>query len=320
MTNPESLNKVKDIILNINDEKYPYLQKIIVENKADISPETSKEEIQKFFVDYSNLVHISISVKTGYNIDNLLNKIYEENNSTRNNLIPINQVAKSTFKIKQNEESKTSISLILVGNSQVGKTNLMGRYAKNAFQTLFISSIGILNERKKIKINNKEICHLTLWDTAGQERFMSLPRKYYRNVDGVLLLFDLQNKESFTDISKWMDEINDYSGTTDEVEEEKNDKSRRPIVYLIGNKIDLLYNKEVEITQKEKNELIKKIGVKYYEISCKWNLNVEEVMARIILECYKINRPREKIIQITKITNSNREGCCLGKNNNKKNQ
>lgn len=157
MNNPDSFNLVKDMIFNIDDEKYPYLQKIIVENKLDISPNTPNEELQRILREYSNIDNIKISVKTGDNIYNLLNKIYDEVNSHEKNVFQINKVSKCQLKDYSKKDCKRAFSLTLVGESAVGKTNFMSRYAKNSFNSYFFSSIGVNNEYKKVKINDKDL-------------------------------------------------------------------------------------------------------------------------------------------------------------------
>ena len=316
MNNHESFTPIKNIFAGIDNDKFPNLSKIIVENKSDLKSEKPNEELQKFINGNPNVGYIEISLKNGDNVDNLLNKIYDAVNSPKNVLIPINKVAKGTSNKYSIDNCEKPFSLILVGNTAVGKTNLMARYARNGFQSLFLSTNGYNQEIKILKINNR-FYHLTLWDTAGQERYSSLPRKYYKNVDGVLLLFDLTEKESFEQTSKWIEDINQYSTRSDEEENEKKDNG--PIIYLIGNKLDLLANGEEIITQEEKEALSKKLGVKYYEVSAKWNLNIEEVIARIILEIVNLNRNSRRKTFIVKKNQEpvKKKGCCLSKENKK---
>ena len=311
MNNHDSFHHVKDMIFNINDEKYPYLHKIIVENKSDISTKTPNEELQRILREYSSIDNIKISVKTGDNIDNLLNKIYDEVNSPENNVFPINKVSKCQLKDYSKKDCKRTFSLTLIGESAVGKTNFMSRYAKNSFNSHFMSNIGVNNEYKKVKINDKDLYYLTIWDTAGQEQFRSIPRKYYLNADGIFLMFDVNDKNTFEEVSFWINDINESRGETEGNNGET--EQRGFPIFLIGNKIDLVENEEEKITREEKEEFAKKIGVKYYEVSCKWNLNIEEVMARMILDCLNTVRHRSKSFVLTKDNNNKRDkkgGCC----------
>lgn len=325
MNNYDSLFIVKDIILNIDDEKYPYLQKIIIENKSDISPETPDDELRKFLNDNKDIDYIKISVKTGYNIDNLLNKIYDEVNSPENNVFPIDKISKDNLRVYTKNNISGVINLILLGESCVGKTNFMTRYTRNMFNQIFVSTVtGVNKEYKMLKINDKYY-NLTFWDTVGQERFKSIPRKYFQNADGVLLLFDINDKTTFEEISNWMDKVNEDTYKTTEGDTEEITGKRIP-VYIIGNKIDLLENEKEEISKKEKDDLAKKLGAKYYEVSCKWNLNIEEVTSRIIFDTIKTLRPRSKTIVLTKQSVNmktpleKKGGCCSSSKKGEKNK
>ena len=291
MTNFDSFSPIQRIITNIDKEKYSTLKLIIVQNKSEERPETPNDELQKFIDADQNVDYITISLKTGENFDNLLFKIYKEINSdnSEKNQIAINRVTKCTLKDKSEIKCEGSFSLILVGDIDVGKTNLLSRYAKNVFQKLFLSTIGMNSESKFLRINEKNY-KLTLWDTAGQERFRSLPRKYYRNINGILLLYDINEKNSFNNISKWIDEIKEHNQIESSDKVEKGKQEKKVIIYIIGNKIDLLEKAEEEIIKRDdKEKLAGKFGVKYYDVSCKWNLNIEEIMARMVLECLENN-------------------------------
>ena len=309
MTNFDSFSPIQRIITNINKEKYSTLKLIIVQNKSEESPETPNDELQKFIDANKNVDYITISLKTGENFDNLLFKIYKEINSdnSEKNQIAINRVTKCTLKDKSEIKCEGSFSLILVGDIDVGKTNLLSRYAKNVFQKLFLSTIGMNRELKFLRINEKNY-KLTLWDTAGQERFRSLPRKYYRNINGILLLYDINEKNSFNNISKWIDEIKEYNEIESIYKEENGKQEKKVIIYIIGNKIDLLEKEEEEIIKRDdKEKLAGKFGVKYYDVSCKWNLNIEEIMARMVLECLENNSFKNESIENNSFKNESIE-------------
>ena len=283
INNSESFSFLKKIILEIDNNKFPYLKKIVVKNKINLIPQISSFELNEFTNKNHDIEFIEISLKTGANLYNLLNRIYEEvnSNSPEKTIRPINVVARNkNKKILFSQDSQESISLILIGGDSVGKTSFFNRYFRNEYSETILSTIGIFKEITHLKIYEKNFYKLTLWDTAGQERFKSLPLKYYKHVDGILIFFDINEIKSFKDVSNWM------GGIKHELEKE-NRWLDHPVIYLIGNKIDrTLENEGEKITKYEKEKLVKQLGVKYYETSCKWNLNIEEVMARIIIECY----------------------------------
>ena len=307
MTNPKSIRPIRNIMNYISEVKYPYLTEIIIQNKLDIMEEIPHEELKKFNNFYYDKNNIELSLKTGENLDELLNNIYEAINSDspEKKSIPINQVSKFTLRYYQKEKMekiKKNCSLHLVGDTCVGKTNFLTRFAQNAFVKGGIATVGMNNERRMIEVNNNHYI-LTIWDFGGTKMDRNLPRSYYKNADCILLFFDVNDSDSFEDVHNWMKDINEYSGKNEEEEEEKG-----PIVYLIGNKIDkdlddLNYFYEKRKIKKEEGEkLADELGVKYYEISVKWNLNIEEVMARIILDCLENDRfKRIKTLNTTNV-------------------
>ena len=216
---------------------------------------------------------VQISIKKGNGLENLVEKINNLVNNSENN-IPINYISQEKNEITEFHECPIIINLILIGNSNVGKTCFFNRFNKNQFQENFVSTIGIDKYFRYFKYKGKE-CKVCLWDTAGQDRYRSLPKKYYQNADGILIIFDVCNKESFNDVSIWMNEINDNANV--------NSEGKKISLFLIGNKIDLL---ERSINKEDGNDKASFYGMKYFEISCKLNINITEISARIIEECY----------------------------------
>ena len=316
LTNKDSFNKIKQLISNCNNDKYPYLKKIIIEIKEDImslqETETAKKLICSFLNINFKIDYMTISLQNSDNLDILLTKIYNQINPEvpEKNLIPINQISKCNSEDKSKINNLESFSLILLGQKNAGKTSFMLRYIENKFFDNNMSSTGINSSKQTLKIDGNYY-QMTLWDTAGQERYRSIPRKYYRKADGILLLFDINDKESFDDVSNWMNEVKENCGESKE--EQKN--KRNIIIYLIANKVDLINFEESgkqKVTEKEIRDLVKKLGFKYFEISCKLNLNIEEVMARIILDCYKNIQIKNDNIKLEKVTKKSKQnkGCC----------
>ena len=182
-------------------------------------------------------------------------------------------------KIKINiDEIKYSFNFILIGDSTVGKSSFFYTYLNNQNQTKKYS-LGIDKEIKYLKVKNDKY-KINLWNKFGNETNSTILKKYYRNADGILLLFDVTNEKLFTNISYWIKEVKDIqNGYFD------------PIIYLIGNKID---SHDRVITKEGAEELAESLGIKYFEISCKINLNIQEVIARMIMECHKKNLNDEK--------------------------
>ena len=310
----ESFKLVQDIIKVINLVNYSYLKKIFITNKMDC--ESNRQVTGLQIQEYLNSINVAdnfeLSLKNGDNLAPLIQKIEQYENYPKNE-IPINIVSESVSKRVSMINGQAPLSLILIGDSKVGKTCFLTRYFKNTFNETFLSTIGIDKEIKQIKISG-EAYKVTLWDTAGQERFKCLPKKYYQNADGVLLLFDVNDEESFNNVSNWMKDVKDNSNSS------SSDSENKLALYLIGNKIDL--EKRV-ISREQAEDLAKSLGMKYFEVSCKINMNLTEVMSRLIMECHMKQNHIENCFQlqpkhINQPMGKKIQGCCAS-NNNKKN-
>ena len=233
----------------------------------------SSFEIKEYLNSNTSIDSQEISIKNGKNLKELLKKINIAVNENKNDF-PTNIVYEALNKKSGLMNSQMALSFILIGDSSVGKNFFLTNYFKNQFNEIILTTISIDKEIKYVKIGD-DIYKITLWDTAGQERFKCLPKKYYRNADGVLLLFDVTNEETFNSVSNWMKDIkeNYYN----------DEKEFNNICYLIGNNIE----KPNRVITRETGEAKAKFfGMKYFEVICKINLNIQEVMARMIMECH----------------------------------
>lgn len=130
--------------------------------------------------------------------------------------------------------------------------------------------LGIDNKVKKLVIYEKRIA-LNIWDTAGQERFKSIAKSYFNKSDGVLLVFDLTNIDSFNSIEKWMQELNSFK------------KEANGSIVLVGNKCDIKNN---TIKNEEIDELINKYNLKYFKASAKENKNIKQSFEYLAKDIY----------------------------------
>lgn len=314
VTAPDSFNLIKELISVIKTENFPYLKCIIVQNKIDEGRQIQSEEVTSFISSNLGIDNIEISLKNAENIKELLLKINKAVNETKNE-IPMNIVSEAVDKKIGIINGQGVLSFILIGDSTVGKTCFLTRYFKNQFNETFLSTIGIDKEIKHVKVGNDSY-KMTLWDTAGQDRFKCLPKKYYQNADGVLLLFDVTNEETFNNVSNWMKDVKENSNKTLAGE---NGQEPEIALFLIGNKIDLPNR---VITREQAETQAKSLGMKYFEVSCKINMNIPEVMARMIMECHmKANHIDNcfKLSAAKAADNGHRRGgCCGGSDKDKK--
>ena len=166
---------------------------------------------------------------------------------------------------EENNNSSTNdyeylFKILLVGNSNVGKSSLFLRFVDEIWKENFVPTIGVDFKIKSIKIDNK-IIKLQIWDTAGQERFKSILSSYYKGANGILLLYDITNVNSFKSLSNWLIDI------------EKN-SSKNVKKILIGNKCDL--NELRKIPMNKGKEFADTYNMKFIETSAKNNVNINE--------------------------------------------
>ena len=302
-TSKESFQLIKDLLKVINVSKFPYLKLILVLNKIDLEStrQITSNEIYEYLENNKNLDSQEISLKRGDNFNELLNKINAAVNETKNQL-PINIISEVPDKKIYLENEEITLNLILIGDRNSGKKYFLERNFKNQDDEIILSTIGIDKEIMHIKKGN-DYYKVSLWDTAGQDRYKSLPKKYYISADGILLLFDVTNKETFNDIIEWVKEIKYNLNINSEGEQ----GSEKPI-YLIGNKIDLPGR---VITKEEAEKQAKLLGVKYFEVCGIINMNIPEVMARMIMDCPKKTNHNDNnfILKSKSSGKGNKKGC-----------
>ena len=176
---------------------------------------------------------------------------------------------------KNNKKKIFLANIITLGNGQVGKTSLIIKYVDNTFSLNYIQTLGMDFKIKMVKLQNSEEIRVKLTDTAGQERFGSLSSNYLKKANGIILIYDITNRESFEALNNWADEIKEKS---------KSDEAR-PII-LIGNKLDLEGNRCIS---KEEGENFAKNncgGINFYETSCKNGENVENAINDLVSQVY----------------------------------
>ena len=294
-----SFECMKNLINLLNFTEKTYTKQILIKNKSDLiyNENISNETITNFLSTKTNIhfIEVSLQYKTNFNqIQNFIIDSFSAKNSIPSNNILENSNIANTQKLSV---EGNSIKLLLLGDTSVGKSSFINRYFKNFFQEEFLSTIGLDSQNKIIKIFNDKY-KLTIWDTAGQERFRSITRNYYKNADGVFLIYDVNDSENYDNISKWVNDIKENNTAID----------NKITIYLLGNKIDLNQRK-IDYVRAE--EMAKNLGIKYFEISCKLNININEVVNRMVLDVYqKSNNPKGTTLEANKKKDNG--GCCGG--------
>ncbi|CAD7685356.1 unnamed protein product [Nyctereutes procyonoides] len=164
--------------------------------------------------------------------------------------------------------------ILIIGNSSVGKTSFLFRYADDSFTPAFVSTVGIDFKVKTIYRNDKRI-KLQIWDTAGQERYRTITTAYYRGAMGFILMYDITNEESFNAVQDWSTQIKTYSWDNAQV-------------LLVGNKCDM--EDERVVSSERGRQLADHLGFEFFEASAKDNINVKQTFERLVdVICEKIS-------------------------------
>jgi len=167
-----------------------------------------------------------------------------------------------------NPEYDYLFKLLLIGDSGVGKSCLLLRFADDTYTESYISTIGVDFKIRTIELDGKTI-KLQIWDTAGQERFRTITSSYYRGAHGIIVVYDVTDQESFNNVKQWLQEIDRYA-------------CENVNKLLVGNKCDLTNKKVVDYTSAK--EYADQLGIPFLETSAKNATNVEQAFMTMAAE------------------------------------
>ena len=198
--------------------------------------------------------------------------------------------------------------IILIGDSGVGKTNILSRYISNEFSFSTKSTVGVEFGSKIIKKNDKLI-KIQIWDTAGQERYKSITSAYYKGAKGAFVVYDITRKGTFSNIDKWIGEL-------------KTCGNEDVFILLIGNKCDL--KSERQVTEDEAAKKAEQLKISYCETSALDGKNIEYAFDTVVEEVAKKNNSDNNDVRneknskgVTLDTGGNKDGennkktCCI---------
>jgi small GTP-binding protein len=157
------------------------------------------------------------------------------------------------------------LKIILVGDSGVGKTSLVNRYMGYDFQQNLKSTVNVDFKIKSISVSTEVGAELTIWDTCGQERFRSMTRNYFADAQGIVLVYDVGEMNSFDNLDVWLEAIKDNS-------------KKDPAIILVANKIDL---EERKVTKEKGTKFAEKHGIMYAETSSKEGINIDSPFEKL---------------------------------------
>ena len=192
-----------------------------------------------------------------------------------------------------------NLNILLVGDANVGKTSILLKYTENFFPNQYQATIGVEYKMKIIKLNNMNI-KLQIWDTAGQERYKSIAKNFFHSANGVFLVFDITNKQSFENLNKWIEDV-----------KENSPKDCKYII--IGNKSDL--SDQRTISTFEIDNFVKEKKSSYFEVSAKNDEGLNDAFINLSKEIIK-DKNQEEIYQFYGHKNSiiiegNNKKCCF---------
>eukprot|EP00467_Chlorarachnion_reptans_P017509 CAMPEP_0114524030 /NCGR_PEP_ID=MMETSP0109-20121206/21621_1 /TAXON_ID=29199 /ORGANISM="Chlorarachnion reptans, Strain CCCM449" /LENGTH=193 /DNA_ID=CAMNT_0001705413 /DNA_START=31 /DNA_END=612 /DNA_ORIENTATION=- len=188
---------------------------------------------------------------------------------------------------------KAEVRLITIGDSATGKSSLILRYTKGVFREERKATVGIDLRIKSVNIDGRPI-KVKIWDTAGQEQFRTITRNYYRGAQGVALVYDITNQTSFTNVKKWISDVETYGDSGVKV-------------VLVGNKVDL--EEDRKVSSAEGQAVASQHGVEFFETSALSGSSVDSAFGSLVKHAArKIPVGNDESIDINAEKKS--KGCC----------
>uniref|UniRef100_A0A7S1IZX7 Uncharacterized protein n=1 Tax=Eutreptiella gymnastica TaxID=73025 RepID=A0A7S1IZX7_9EUGL len=180
--------------------------------------------------------------------------------------------------------------VVLIGDSGVGKSNLLSRFTRNEFNLESKSTIGVEFATRSLPTPDGKTIKAQIWDTAGQERYRAITSAYYRNALGALLVYDITKPRSFESVNQWLKELRDHSESN-------------IVVLLVGNKTDLEHLRQV--TKDQAQSVAEEQQLLFMETSALEGDKVEEAFNVILTEIYSRVKSRANIVAPTTKTEQN---------------
>ncbi|CAN6299592.1 unnamed protein product [Urochloa humidicola] len=163
--------------------------------------------------------------------------------------------------------------VVLIGDSAVGKSQILARFARNEFSLDSKATIGVEFQTRTLVIEHKSV-KAQIWDTAGQERYRAVTSAYYRGALGALLVYDITKRQSFDHIPRWLEELRGHA-------------DKNIVIMLVGNKSDL--EEERAVSTEDAKEFAEKENLFFLETSALQATNVENAFQTVLTEIFKIH-------------------------------
>mmetsp|Transcript_73247 Transcript_73247/g.116757 ORF Transcript_73247/g.116757 Transcript_73247/m.116757 type:complete len:202 (+) Transcript_73247:47-652(+) len=184
--------------------------------------------------------------------------------------------------------------LVLIGDASVGKTSLLLRFADDSFEDNYISTVGVDFRFRTVTVDN-ELVKLQIWDTAGQERFRTITSAYYRGANGVILVYDITNNETFQHVQDWLDEVHKAAGET-------------VTKLVVGNKADL--ESQRQVNEQQAHQYAQSVNASFIETSAKTAANVDKSFLIIAKQLVQKSASNPNAPSGIEEANSSSKQCC----------
>jgi small GTP-binding protein len=172
----------------------------------------------------------------------------------------------------KDEDYDYLFKVVLIGDSGVGKSNLLSRFTRNEFNLESKSTIGVEFATKSIQVDGKTI-KAQIWDTAGQERYRAITSAYYRGAVGALLVYDISKQSTFENVDRWLKELKDHAESN-------------IVIMLVGNKSDLRHKRAV--STEDAMAFAERNNLAFIETSALDSTGVDEAFRQILTEIYRL--------------------------------
>ena len=206
-----------------------------------------------------------------------------------------------------NKLPEIKLKLLIIGDSNVGKTSMLLNYTDHYFPESHLATIGVEYKVKELTTDQYNIS-LQIWDTAGQERFRSITKSFFRNTNGIIFVYDITSRKSFQSVKDWIKDSEVHDTGFEKI--------------LVGNKIDLRDKRQIKLDELKEYGLKKRIDV--MEVSAKERINIDEAFQKIV-DLILTNKNKMEILGQFGISNTNdinlnkenskkKDSCCINKN------
>ena len=209
---------------------------------------------------------------------------------------------------EENNNYELLYKIIIIGDTGVGKSNILSRYIKNEFHDDSKATVGVELGTKYLKIKGTG-AKLQIWDTAGQERYRSITSSYYKGSHGCFIVYDITNERSFDNVDKWF-------------EQAQKEPSKQVTIILVGNKCDL--EEDRQVTREQGEEKAKSFNCHFFETSALSKLRIDDIFIEIVNNIYEktggVKNEEDDELEIIKDNNKavslnaeepqQKQGCC----------